>query len=129
MVKSDTVTLTVAPIPPEWPRVTVTSEPVKGVPVVVDGIRVDGTPVEFEVSPGTYTITVPATFNKGTFAKWEDESTAPIRAVEIIYDVNLIAYYEVPPPPARKFLPVVAAIAGGMAALFAGAALTKKKRG
>lgn len=128
MVKSDTVTLTLAPIPPEWPRVSVASEPVKSVPVIVDGVKVDGTPVEFEVSPGTYTITVPATFNKGTFAKWEDESTEPIRVIEIIYDVNLIAYYEVPPPPARKFLPVVGVIGVSMAALIGGAALAKKKR-
>lgn len=134
MVKSNTVTLTIPEVP-LWAKVSVMSKPVKGVPVTCDPApavpprtEIGKTPVEFEVSTGLYEITVPATFDKATFVKWEDESTDPIRTIDITYPVDLIAYYKVPPPPARKLLPVVGVIAGGMAALIGATVLAKKRR-
>ena len=91
-------------------RLTVKSWPVKGVPVVIDTTEIDGTPVTIEFSPGSYTITVPATFNQAEFVEWEDGSTDPVRVLDLIVDTELTAYYEKPPPkvPTKLILGVLA---------------------
>ena len=104
------ITMTVeTPILP-YHRLTVKSWPVKGVPVVIDTTEIDGTPVTIEFSPGSYTITVPTTFNQAEFVEWEDGSTDPVRVLDLIVDTELTAYYEKPPPkvPTKLILGVLA---------------------
>jgi len=88
-------TFTVVPL--EYVKVKIYSEPITGIPVKVDGIEVGFTPVEIEVSPATYKIEVPSEFNRAKFLHWEDETTTPVREIEITYDIELTAFYEIPP--------------------------------
>ena len=126
MVKSNIVTLTVAPeVPPAlYHKVRVTSQPVEGVPVTVDGIPIDGTPLTVEMSPATYVIVVPPAFKDFPFLEWEDGSTDPTRIIEITESEELIAYYKPRAPPRKAF------IIGGLIAAFTGitiGALVKKR--
>ena len=124
------ITMTVeTPVLP-YHRLTVKSWPVKGVPVVIDTTEVGVTPVEVEFSPGTYTITAPATFNEAPFVEWEDGSTDPVRVLELIMDTELIAYYEKPPPKVpTKLILAGLALALGTVTVVGVAAATRKRKG
>ena len=121
------ITMTVeTPVLP-YHRLTVKSWPVEGVPVVIDTTEIDGTPVTVEFSPGSYTITVPATFNQAKFVEWEDGSTDPVRVLDLIVDTELTAYYEKPPPKVPTKLIAGLAVAATVTAI--GVAVATRKRG
>lgn len=110
-------------------RLTVKSWPVEGVPVVVDTMPIDGTPVTVEFSPGTYTISVPPTFNQAEFVEWEDGSTDPVRTLDLIVDTELTAYYEKPPaPPPKVPTKLIAGLAVAATAIAIGVAVATRKR-
>jgi len=80
---------------------TVDSTPVDGISFAIDGARV--TPYSDQLPEGTYTVVMPSSHTVGTttynFVKWEDDSTARSRTIELTTDMALTATYEIPAPP------------------------------
>lgn len=74
-------------------KLTVRSSPITGVPVKVDGVE-QATPAYYEVSKGPYRVIVPSRYEERDFERWENDSTDPLRHINIIGDADITAYYE-----------------------------------
>jgi len=105
------VDFSITVLPVEYYRLTIRSEPFKGVPVTINTLEVGVTDVEVEVSPGTYTVTMPDTWEDVPFSHWEDESTNPVRTIDVTEDMEIIAYYEKPPWPWYYYALLICGIA------------------
>lgn len=81
-------------------KLSINTAPISGVEFALDGL-VEATPFSADVSPGTYTITMPeiVTVNGQDylFAGWADGPTERIRTIDIAADTTLTANYEVAP--------------------------------
>jgi len=74
---------------------TITSDPITGVPVTIDAVPVSKTPVSMLVTEGEHMIEVVEEVNTNyRFQKWEDNSTNPKRAINIKSNMALTAYYK-----------------------------------
>jgi hypothetical protein len=77
---------------------TITSIPIVGIPVTVNGMATGTTPVSFSLDEGNYQIEMPTTHQSGTniydFVDWEDGSTNPTRIVNLTIDRTLTATYK-----------------------------------
>lgn len=97
---------------------TIKSEPL-GAMIKLDGVE-RKTPVTFGVSAGTYTVTAP----KENFVEWEDGSTDPIRTIEVMKDLEIIAYYK----PGIPWVPIAIGTAVTVTTVSVIYAISRKKK-
>ncbi|MEM1551573.1 MAG: carboxypeptidase regulatory-like domain-containing protein [Candidatus Bathyarchaeia archaeon] len=96
-----TLNVTLARPPPKF-LLTVTSTPIEGVPLQINGMQA-ATPCTVELEQGTYTITISPEVTVNTkvyrFKQWSDGETSPTRTIYLTSDLTLEAIYEEAPPP------------------------------
>jgi hypothetical protein len=78
-------------------NLVVSSTPVTGIPIIVDGAAYTTNTPSISLQEGTHTVIVPARFTLGTtiygFASWEDGITSTTRSVVLNADKSIIATY------------------------------------
>ncbi len=97
-----------APVPH---TLVITSSPIIGVPVTVDGVQYTTPTQPLTLLEGTHTVIVPSNFMPVdpmmyNFKYWEDGSTNPTRSIDLTADLTISCTYELkpPPPPAKGYL-------------------------
>ncbi|RLI45954.1 hypothetical protein DRO69_04195, partial [Candidatus Bathyarchaeota archaeon] len=84
------------PPPPNY-TLTVESTPIDGINFTI-GTTTYTTNTTVELQKGTYTVTMPSTWTVGAdqynFVKWENNSTNPLRTIDLTSNKTIIATYE-----------------------------------
>ncbi len=95
------------PITPVNHTLVVTSTPIQGVAVTVDGYQYSTPTSPLNLQEGLHTITAPSNVLSGVdtynFVQWEDGSTNPTRTLNLTVNATITCTYQLqaPPPPAK----------------------------
>jgi hypothetical protein len=86
----------------EFSGITVRSQPISGVPISLNTVKSDVTPITWWITPSVRTISIAETYGGYTFKAWEDGSTSAVRTVDVttpgVYTFTA-SYEALPSPP------------------------------
>lgn len=93
-------------------NLVVTSTPISGFPFTVDGYQYTTPTQPIALQEGMHTVVVPSNVLVGSdiynFKHWENNSTTPLRTIDLTANMTLVCTYALPPipPPAKGTLDI-----------------------
>lgn len=89
--------------PPVTHSLVVTSTPISGFAIAVDGYQYTTPTQPITLKEGMHTVVAPSNVLVGSdvynFKHWEDNSTTPARTFDLTANMTVVCTYELPPPP------------------------------
>lgn len=99
-------------LPPVTHNLVITSSPIEGVLLTVDGYQYSTPTQPLALQEGAHIIVAPSNLlvdsNIYNFVQWEDGSTNPTRTVSLLTDMTITCTYQLqtPPPSTKGFLEI-----------------------